>query len=418
MRPMALFTILTIVLLILHTAGCTGPAGSAGPAMPAKGTSSVTSQLVASEGNAHLYRHGNISVIRLDGSYREMGRQYGRLFGPEIREFYRIAIDEHCIKDKGIDYGTIRDFSLIARDRYPEKFREVMAGISETSGLPPEKVAILEQILSIQFIQVQEGAGCSAIAAWGNYTGGGPLVLGRNLDLAQDFKEFSRYLVVVVYNPPDDIPVALVGYPGQVTTFTAMNANGVFFEVNEGAKSGGNIIDADRLLLPVEMTRFLTDYPDFPGFDAAMNTTRPNYAFIVQAADSDAAYSYEAAVTGIRKRGGQEPGLLVATNDFVDPAWGLALPVDAEDRSVQRRDNLLMLGNAYKGRITPETMMQILDVPFDNGGATWPDRTAYQVVVEPAHNRMWVKTRGIQDWVEIDLDRYFRRQGGISLPAV
>ena len=364
-----------------------------------------------------LYRAGNIGILQLSGSYKEMGRQYGGLLRDEIREFYHVAIDEHCIKSKGIDYGMIETFSVMAYDKYPEKFREVMSGISETSGLPPEKVAILEQILSIQFIQVQEGAGCSGIAAWGNYTPGGLLVLGRNLDLGPDFKKLSPYLNLVVYNPVDDIPVAMVCYPGQVTSFTVMNANGVFFELNEGAKSGGNTIDVDRLLLPVEMTRFLTDYPHYSQFDAAMKTTRSNYAFIVQAGDRDAAYSYEIAISDIRRRGGQEPGLLVATNDFTDPSWGLALPVDAEDRSVQRRENLLALGNEYKGRITPERMMQIMDVPFDEGGATWPNRTAYQVVYEPAENRLWMKTRGIQDWVEIELDKYFKTQGGNSLPV-
>jgi len=357
-----------------------------------------------------LYRAGNIGIVQLSGSYKEMGRQYGGLLKDEIQEFYTIVIDEHYIKDKGLKYEEIKGFSEAVYIRYPGKFKALMSGINETSGLPLEKVVILDQVLGIQFIIAQQGE-CSAVAAWGNYTAGGPLVLGRNFDLAVDFKEFSRFLNVVVYNPVDDIPTAVVCYPGEVTSFTGMNANGVFFEINEGAKSGGNIISEDRLMLPVELVRFLTDYSDFNEFDAAMSTTRSNYAFIVQVADKDAAYSYEASVPDIKRRSGQEPGLLVATNDFVNPAWGLTPPLDAEDKSVQRRDNLLRLGNTYKGRITPDTMMQIMDIPFEEGGATWTDRTEYQVVVEPANNTLWIKTRGIQDWVEIDLDKYFIKHG-------
>ena len=357
-----------------------------------------------------LYKAGNIGVLQLSGSYKEMGRQYGGLLKDEIQEFYTIVVDEHYIKDKGLKYEEIKGFSEAVYTRYPEKFKALMSGINETSGLPLEKIVILDQVLGIQFIIAQQGE-CSAVATWGEYTGGKPLVLGRNLDLAVDFKEFSRFLNVVVYNPVDDIPTAVVCYPGEITSFTGMNANGVFFEINEGAKSGGNIINEDRLMLPVELVRFLTDYSDFNEFDAAMNTTRSNYAFIVQVADKDAAYSYEASVFDIKRRSGQEPGLLVATNDFVDPAWGLTLPLDAEDKSVQRRDNLLALANTYKGRITPDTMMQIMDTPFEEGGATWTNRTEYQVVVEPANNKLWMKTRGIQDWVEIDLNKYFIRQG-------
>ena len=357
-----------------------------------------------------LYKVGNIGVLQLSGSYKEMGRQYGGLLKDEIQEFYTIVVDEHYIKDKGLKYEEIKGFSEAVYTRYPEKFKALMSGINETSGLPLEKIVILDQVLGIQFIIAQQGE-CSAVATWGEYTGGKPLVLGRNLDLAVDFKEFSRFLNVVVYNPVDDIPTAVVCYPGEITSFTGMNANGVFFEINEGAKSGGNIINEDRLMLPVELVRFLTDYSDFNEFDAAMNTTRSNYAFIVQVADKDAAYSYEASVFDIKRRSGQEPGLLVATNDFVNPAWGLTPPLDAEDKSVQRRDNLLGLANTYKGKITPDTMMQIMDTPFEEGGATWTNRTVYQVVVEPANNKLWMKTRGIQDWVEIDLNKYFIRQG-------
>ena len=357
-----------------------------------------------------LYKAGNIGVLQLSGSYKEMGRQYGGLLKDEIQEFYTIVVDEHYIKDKGLKYEEIKGFSEAVYTRYPEKFKALMSGINETSGLPLEKIVILDQVLGIQFIIAQQGE-CSAVATWGEYTGGKPLVLGRNLDLAVDFKEFSRFLNVVVYNPVDDIPTAVVCYPGEITSFTGMNANGVFFEINEGAKSGGNIINEDRLMLPVELVRFLTDYSDFNEFDAAMNTTRSNYAFIVQVADKNAAYSYEVSVFDIKTRSGQEPGLLVATNDFVNPAWGLTPPLDAEDKSVQRRDNLLGLANTYKGKITPDTMMQIMDTPFEEGGATWTNRTVYQVVVEPANNKLWMKTRGIQDWVEIDLNKYFIRQG-------
>jgi hypothetical protein len=357
-----------------------------------------------------LYRAGKIGILQLSGSYKEMGRQYGGLLKDEIQGFYTYAIDEHYIKDKGLEYEVIKGFSKGAYDRYPEKFRALMSGISETSGLPLEKIVILDQILGIEFLMTEEG-GCSAVAAWDEYTAGKLLVLGRDFDLSEDFKKFSPFLNVIVYNPIDDVPTAVVCYPGEVTSFTGMNANGVFFEINEGAKSGGTSIDEDRLILPVEMVRLLTDYPGFGEIDAAMNTLRSNYAFIIQVADKEAAYSYEASVLDIKRRAGQEPGLLVATNDFVDPAWGLTPPLDAEDKSVQRRDNLLGLANTYKGKITPDTMMQIMDTPFEEGGATWTNRTEYQVVVEPANNTLWIKTRGIQDWVEIDLNKYFIKQG-------
>ncbi|MBU1027309.1 MAG: hypothetical protein KKA31_06225, partial [Candidatus Margulisbacteria bacterium] len=107
-----------------------------------------------------------------------------------------------------------------------------------------------------------------------------------------------------------------------------------------------------------------------------------------------------------RRRTG--PGLLAATNDFANPDWQMKLPYDAADKSVQRRDNLLKLGQKYKGALTAEKMMEIMDTPFVYGGATWPLRTAYQVVAVPAKLTLWLKLRDYQDWVKLELGEYFK----------
>ncbi|MBU2473910.1 MAG: C45 family peptidase [Candidatus Omnitrophica bacterium] len=354
-----------------------------------------------------LYQAGGIDLLELNGSYHQMGRQYGGLLKQKIDKFYDLAIEKHYIERLGISYELIKGFSEEAAGFYPERFKALMTGLSQASGMPLEKILILEQILAIQFIQAEAGE-CSAIAAWGQYTGGQPLLLGRNYDSSVEFKDFSSFLNVVIYNPIDDIPVAVICYPGEVTSFTGINKNGIFFEINEGVKSGGNVIVDDRLILPVEAVNSLLDYTGFKEFDAAMNTLRSNYAFILQAADKEAAYSYELSVTDTKKREGVAPGILVATNHFIDPAWGLIAPDDSDDKTVQRRDNLLALADQYKGSITPDKMMRIMDRSFYDRGATWPERTAYQVIVEPDSNRLWIKVPDFQDWTEIKLDRYFK----------
>lgn len=118
------------------------------------------------------------------------------------------------------------------------------------------------------------------------------------------------------------------------------------------------------------------------------------------------AYSYEMTPSATRRRTGT--GLLAATNDFANPAWNMKLPYGALDKSVQRRENLLALGEKYKGQITAKRMMAIMDRPFVEGGATWPERTAYQVVAAPEENMLWLKLRDYQDWIKIELGEYFR----------
>ena len=244
------------------------------------------------------------------------------------------------------------------------------------------------------------------MAAWGDYTGKGPLVMGRNYDSTIFFKEeFAPYLNVVIYKPEAAVPTAVLCYAGEVTSFSGMSKAGIFFENNEGIKSGGKEPAPDRLVFFASQVTFLMDYDNFYAFDAAMKTDRTNFALLANVATKDEAFSYELATFGTRRRGGK--GLLAATNDFVDPGWKMKPPVDAPDRTVQRREHLLALGERYKGQITAKKMMQIMDTYFADGGATWPDRTAYQIVAVPAELTMYLKLRDYQDWTKVELGRYF-----------
>lgn len=356
-----------------------------------------------------LYRSGKINILVLKGTYKEMGRQYGGLIKDQIRQFYKIAIEKRFINKQKISYELAKKFSAGAFALYPKRLKDITYGMTETSGVELDKLIILESILGLTFLHAEgaEAGNCSAIATWGEYTGNGPLVMGRNYDSTGFFKEeFAPYLNVVIYKPNDGVPTAVLAYSGEVTSFTGMNAAGIFYENNEAVKSGGPDAPADRLVFyPSEVT-FLLDFDNFPAFDAAMKTNLSNFAFIVNVATTDRAYSYEMTTSATRRRTG--PGLLAATNDFSDPGWKTKPPYDASDKSVQRRENLLKLGELNKGKITAKKMMEIMDTPFLAGGATWPERTAYQVVAVPAEKMLWLKLHNYQDWTKIELGKYFK----------
>jgi hypothetical protein len=44
-----------------------------------------------------FFRSGKIDILVLEGSYREMGRQYGGLVKDRLSEFYKVAIEERFI---------------------------------------------------------------------------------------------------------------------------------------------------------------------------------------------------------------------------------------------------------------------------------------------------------------------------------
>jgi hypothetical protein len=80
--------------------------------------------------------------------------------------------------------------------------------------------------------------------------------------------------------------------------------------------------------------------------------------------------------------------------------------------SVQRRKNLLALGEKYKGSFSASTMMKVLDTKIKDGGATESspdDTTIYQIVAVPASLTWWLKAEGFQNWTQIDLKPLFRK---------
>jgi hypothetical protein len=357
------------------------------------------------------YKFNNIDVLNLCGDYREMGRQYGMLMKDKLKEFYHLALEKHLLKHEVLNYQEIRDISADLFDTYPQRFKEIIYGMAETSGMDVNKLIILDQILPVSYVSsTYNNMGCSAIATWGDYTSGGPLVLGRNFDYLAYFKQFGEYLIITVYNPTDgSIPTATIGYDGQIGIMNAINKVGIFLENNEAMVSGGNIFYANRThIFILEFMALLNSYT-IETLDSFMNSIRSNCSLIVNVADKDKAYSYEAPPFSTKRRVPDQPGLLVATNHFTDASWGILEPLhDTPDFSIRRRKNLLALAERYKGEFSPKKMMEILDISISNGGVTIPQGTIYQIVVVPEELKVWLKIPGFQNWTKVDLKPLFK----------
>lgn len=360
-----------------------------------------------------LYKAGKINVLVLQGTYEQMGRQYGALLKQELNENYRGMVEGlQDIEDLSIE--DLQELGESVYEKYPQKYKEIINGLAETSGLGLEKAKALnmqEMYVSaalVNWAQTQ-GMQCSGMAAWGPYTSGGPLVFGRNYDLG--FFN-AQYATMTVYNPIDgSIPVASFTFAGCIYVTSGMNGAGVFLELNNGSTSDCSDFMDTRPWAPIDLFSFLEGASDLEQLSYFFETTRPDLAYIVNAADADSACSFEWATSGVKKRLPDQEGLLVATNHFVDPSWDIPPPgVNAPDVdfSVQRRVNLLTLGEENKGAFDPEVMMEVISTALEDGGAfRAPNLTSYEIVAVPAELTVWVRVPEYQDWVEIDLGRYF-----------
>ena len=385
-----------LLIAALLIAGCSG--------------SSSRSNLIyldSFEGGA-LYRTtgeggaGTFKVLVLSGSWREMGRQYGYLMREDFAEFYEVAVTH--LTGRGMSSEEIESDANDFYDRKMDYAKELIDGMAETSGL-----TIAQQKIASAAMMMIVMHGCSSLNAWGDYTGGEPLVVGRNWDIGAHVNPFNRFMNVTVYNPTGGwIPVADVSYLGFFFFQTGMNKSGIFFDLQNGEMSdpgtGADMPDGNDTLFT-----FLATASTLAEMNERFRTTPTDGGVIMNAADAAEARVYEYATAGVKIRSGN--GILASSNHFIDPAWGLPLPPDgmAGFYTKERLANLLQLGEAHKGGINAEVMKQIFGTTISQGGPTWDDgRTSHQVIAVPAQKTLWVKATGYSGWEKIQLEALFK----------
>ena len=360
-----------------------------------------------------LYQAGKIPIAQLNGSFKEMGRQYGSLLKPQINSFYQKAIVENFPSGPKMTRQQILDYAKTNYDKYPSRIKELFNGMAETSGLDTDKLMLLDQYPLLT--EIVKTGGCTTISAWGSYTGGNPLVFAKNEDWLPYFQNFNDSLVVVVYNPDDGSrSVASVCNAGQVSTMNEMNDAGLAL-AEQYVPQWGEVTNPSDMPFYVKLLSLFLDSPNFVTFDAGIRNYRPPFNSVINVADANKGFSYEITNSESKQRAAQPDGLLVAANHFVDSSWKIPANITSSGdwtESVGRYNNLIALGEKYKGTINATVLKQILDTPKSQGGATFVDDpgflTIFQYVAIPAELTLWLKAPGYQDWVEVKLGNLFK----------
>ena len=351
-----------------------------------------------------LYSAGKFKVVELTGDYRQMGRQYGALLKDDLEAIHR-TIGEVFVNKRKMSPGHLATIAQAIFDRYPQRYKEILYGIADTSGLGRDQVILINAVEWLPKIDRLSFGRCSGIAAWGPYTKQGPLVFGRNNDDDPLYFDFAR-MVVAVFKPNDgSIPTALINYAGVIYNATGMNADGLFLELNAGPWLGFSL---ERVSIFTTLFSYLQEYHNLSEFDRAMRSTLVDISSIITVADPTRAYSYECSLWDTRRRDQDAEGIIAAANAFSLPGWNISSldPKVEPDTSQRRKGNLLALAAKRKGSLSPAAMMEILDVSIPDGGATHKG-TIYQVVAVPEQLKIWLKVPGFQDWTEIPLKPIF-----------
>lgn len=345
---------------------------------------------------------GITPVVDLNGTWHEMGRQYGALLSAELKDMYKRAICDKVFNDAGGKEAAIKTADKLYL-AYPFRLKEFFKGMTETSGLELDELKLINAVEFIAFTaEIQPG--CAGIAVWGDYASDA-LIYGRNYDYCEWFKTVANNLVFVAFHPADGaLSTVTVGLAGEIYAVSAMNEKGIFMELNNGAFSGGSLTFDNRIPSVVKLLECMFDCASLADIERFFQTTKANFAYIIGVTDGQIAQCYEWPTFGVNMRKTHSrPGLTVLTNHFTESCWGLPHPDDAKSmQTVSRRDNLLALAKHFKGAIDTSIMQGIMDTKVENGGAT-NDTTIYQLVAEPGKFMLWFKIPGLQDWIYIDM---------------
>jgi hypothetical protein len=390
--------IFVIVLLfsLVIAAGCIA-------SIPVSPPDNPEMTFVSSFEGGDRYLAGNYTVILLEGSYREMGRQYGALMKDELLAEY--AMLTGALEDRGYTIDYLRSYAAAGTQNQPERMKEITRGMAETTGLTEEDLSILYYGPALY---ISMPAGCSYLAVWNNYTTDGSVIVSRNWDLVDFVNKFNPYYVLAVYRPTDGSNGVATFGPAGSRPETLMNSEGLFIaDDNSGLDP---VMQGDRPDMISEFFRLMLDYSDLAGLKMGVLATRPDVAWIVDVGSPDGAYVFEVGLNETKVRTGD--GVVAAANHFVDPSWNLTTPPAAH--SVSRYTNLLSQAAAAKGTIDAAKLMQIRDVLLADGGATfrhsdlegYPYSSNHQVVFVPATETLWMKVVDL-DWQKVELAPLF-----------
>lgn len=160
-----------------------------------------------------------------EGSYREVGRQYGEALKEQIRANYEGNLEKLISQDK-IPENKLREiveafYRLCGR--YSEGLVEQLKGEGESSGIGDFGAMLLNVSREIGAIKAERLMECTSFAVGGSYTVGGKHYSGQNQDMKNGYQNWCSIVTFAVTGKPK----IMFMLPAGNLAFTGMNSEGI-----------------------------------------------------------------------------------------------------------------------------------------------------------------------------------------------
>jgi len=127
---------------------------------------------------------GGMDLIELSGTYFEIGEQWGKAFGNDIKASVNAEIHglAHFFNVKKTQLVSMASRFLPMAREYDPEFIEVLNGFAAGADIPFEEVFALRSLLELTFFMQKIPAMCTAVAVTGSATKDNQTIIGQNID--------------------------------------------------------------------------------------------------------------------------------------------------------------------------------------------------------------------------------------------
>lgn len=365
----------------------------------------------------HRESYENWTIVWLAGAPYEMGLQQGQMLHEELAAGIDWLNTGHLLD---IALPILRWLGLVdlaEQNSYPDVIEECW-GIHDAAadvGFTYEVCLLLNfgdvlvEFLTEGFPPAKEiTPGCSQIAAAGQATVDGRLYHGRILDWSKiDF--LLDYPVIHVRQPADGLPHAFIGFPGNLSPYSGINAAGISVASNEADPFDNSMHDRvgrSHVQLVGQLLKHAADLDQAKQMVLDFDHMTVETIMVADGPNREAAvFEMSGQHVGVRDL---TEGIVYTTNHFIAPETvnDDAEPI-AESSVVRmlRLEQLLEPDSAetvygdidpekliaiMRDRVDPETHEEYGPEVFDNNRSLATNGALYQIAYDPENLLFWV----------------------------